>query len=127
MVMLQESGIQNYANGGEKIRNFDSFPDPGKEFWLDAASLSLGYPHDEVGNDADSVGLFQQRASTGWADDEGGGFTAQQDPEAAIQRLMDPRWGAEAFFGGPGGAPNPGLLDVQGWENMPLTVAAQQV
>jgi hypothetical protein len=39
-------------------------------------------------------------------------------------------YAARAFFGGPGG-PNagepPGLLDIDGWEQMPLTVAAQAV
>ena len=63
--------------------------------------------------DRDSLGLFQQRPSTGWG-------TATQ--------VTDPAYAAAAFYGGPGSpTPNPGLLDVVGWELMPATVAAQAV
>jgi hypothetical protein len=65
--------------------------------------------------DRDSLGLFQQRPSTGWG-------TAEQ--------VMDPVYAAQAFFGGPtgpnGGEP-PGLLDIDGWADVPLTQAAQAV
>lgn len=128
MTMLQESSIQNYANGGENNFNYDIGAGTGEstDWWLDTAMLSLDMPHDQVGNDADSVGLFQQRASAGWADAPG--FTATDDPDAAISRLMDPAWGAEAFFGGPDAASTPqGLLDVDGWEDMSLGQAAQTV
>jgi murein DD-endopeptidase MepM/ murein hydrolase activator NlpD len=125
MVMFQESGIQNYANSGLNVRGYSGFPAPGTEYWLDVAKLSLKYPHDAVGNDADSVGLFQQRASVGWADDSS--FKAQSNPDEAIKRLLDPRWTAQQFFGGPGGSENRGLLDVTGWESLPPTVAAQKV
>ena len=65
--------------------------------------------------DRDSLGLFQQRPSTGWGTPE---------------QIMDPVRSAKAFFGG---ASNPnkgytrGLLDIPGWDSMPLTVAAQKV
>jgi hypothetical protein len=65
--------------------------------------------------DRDSLGLFQQRPSAGWG-------TAEQ--------VMDPVYAARAFFGGPTGPNNgqpPGLLDIDGWTDMPLTVAAQAV
>jgi hypothetical protein len=43
---------------------------------------------------------------------------------------MDPVRSTRAFFGGAAN-PNPGstrgLLDIAGWESMPLTVAAQKV
>ena len=64
--------------------------------------------------DRDSVGLFQQRPSTGWG---------------TVEALTDPAHAARLFFGGPTG-PNVGtrgLLDIDGWEAMPLTVAAQAV
>ncbi|NEE01206.1 M23 family metallopeptidase [Phytoactinopolyspora halotolerans] len=69
--------------------------------------------------DRDSLGVFQQRPSAGW------GSPAQ---------LMDPAYSAAAFFGGPGG-PNatngasepPGLLDIPGWQSMPIGDAAQAV
>ena len=65
--------------------------------------------------DRDSVGLYQQRPSSGWG---------------TVDQLMDPVYAAKAFFGGPSN-PNPGktrgLLDYSGWESMALTVAAQKV
>jgi len=65
--------------------------------------------------DRDSLGLFQQRPSAGWG---------------TPSQLQDPVYAARAFFGGPTG-PNhghpPGLLDIDGWQNMPLTQAAQAV
>lgn len=125
MTMLQESSIKNYANSGKNIRGYNGFPAPGRDYWLNVAKLSLKYPHDAVGNDADSVGLFQQRASAGWADDSN--FKATNNPDAAIKRLLDPRWGVQQFFGGPGGSPNRGLLDISGWESLPMGQAAQKV
>ncbi len=65
--------------------------------------------------DRDSVGLFQQRPSAGWG---------------SVDQLTTPSYAARLFYGG---ASNPntghtkGLLDVAGWESMPLTVAAQAV
>ncbi|MET4053445.1 LysM repeat protein [Frigoribacterium sp. PvP054] len=65
--------------------------------------------------DRDSLGLFQQRPSTGW------GTPAQ---------LRDPVHATKLFFGGATN-PNPGktrgLLDVRGWQSMSLTAAAQAV
>ena len=76
---------------------------------------SLNYPHDAVGSDNDSLGLFQQRPSAGWG---------------SVAELMDVGYNAAAFIGGPSG-PNagnpPGLLDISGWEYMPKGVAAQTV
>jgi LysM repeat protein len=65
--------------------------------------------------DRDSVGLFQQRPSQGWG---------------TIAQIMDPRYSARAFFGGPTG-PNAGkirgLLDIKNWSTMSLAKAAQAV
>jgi murein DD-endopeptidase MepM/ murein hydrolase activator NlpD len=55
-------------------------------------------------NDHDSVGLFQQRPSMGW------GTPAQ---------IMDPAYAAGKFY--------EHLVTVNGWQAMPLTVAAQAV
>jgi cell wall-associated NlpC family hydrolase len=54
--------------------------------------------------DRDSLGLFQQRPSMGW------GTPAQ---------VRDPAYAARKFF--------EGLLQVDGWEALPVTVAAQRV
>ena len=65
--------------------------------------------------DRDSVGLFQQRPSAGWG---------------TVQQIREPRYAAKAFFGGPA-SPTPGnnrgLLDIDGWQNLPVTEAAQAV
>jgi LysM repeat protein len=65
--------------------------------------------------DRDSLGLFQQRPSTGWG-------TAPQ--------ILDPVRATRAFFGGPGdpnGHLTRGLLDIAGWESMSFADAAQAV
>ncbi|MCU1569293.1 MAG: lipoprotein [Naasia sp.] len=62
----------------------------------------------------DSVGLFQQRPGMGWGTPE---------------QILDPEHSVRAFFGGPEN-PNEdtsGLLDIEGWESMALSEAAQAV
>jgi LysM repeat protein len=65
--------------------------------------------------DRDSVGVFQQRPSTGWG---------------SRDALLDVAHAARLFFGGPSN-PNTGktrgLLDISGWQSMTLTQAAQKV
>ena len=61
--------------------------------------------------DRDSVGLFQQRTSTGWG---------------TIADIMNPYHSAYLFYQGRSGYTR-GLLDIAGWQSMPLTVAAQKV
>ncbi|WP_341952029.1 LysM peptidoglycan-binding domain-containing protein [Salinibacterium sp. TMP30] len=65
--------------------------------------------------DLDSVGLFQQRPSSGWG---------------TVAQLTTPSHAALLFYGGPSN-PNKGvtrgLLDISGWKNMSLTRAAQAV
>ncbi|MFD6735647.1 C40 family peptidase [Micromonospora aurantiaca] len=55
-------------------------------------------------NDHDSLGLFQQRPSQGWGTPE---------------QILDPRYASRKFY--------ERLLDVNGWQTMPLTRAAQAV
>ena len=71
--------------------------------------------------DRDSLGPFQQRPSQGWGTPE---------------QVRDADFAARAFFGGPGsphfdpgtGLASPGgLIEVGGWEQLPVTVAAQKV
>jgi hypothetical protein len=61
-------------------------------------------PHLGDGNDHDSVGLFQQRPSQGWGEPED---------------LAEPRYAAERFY--------VALRDVEGWQEMRITDAAQRV
>ncbi len=71
--------------------------------------------------DRDSLGLFQQRPSQGWGSEK---------------QVRDPKFAALAFFGGrtsphfdakSGRASPGGLLEVSGWADLPITVAAQSV
>lgn len=69
----------------------------------EAVPASLGYPHEGTSVDHDSVGLFQQRVSSGWG---------------TVDNLMRPAYQAEKFFA---------KLVKLDWENMSLTQAAQAV
>ena len=55
-------------------------------------------------NDHDSLGLFQQRPSSGWGSPE---------------QITDPEYATTSFL--------EGLKQVDGWQDMPLTEAAQKV
>lgn len=61
--------------------------------------------------DRDSVGLFQQRPSTGWG---------------TVAELQDPAHAARLFYVGREGYTR-GLLDIRGWQSMTVTQAAQAV
>jgi N-acetylmuramoyl-L-alanine amidase len=75
----------------------------------ESSLLNLNY------GDRDSLGLFQQRPSTGW------GTPAQ---------VTNTTYAAQLFFGGPSN-PNKGitagLLEIPGWQTMTVTQAAQAV
>jgi hypothetical protein len=62
--------------------------------------------------DADSVGLFQQRPAAGWG---------------TVEEILDPRYSANAFFGGSEPPDPPGLVDIDGWPSMSYNDAAQAV
>ncbi|PYC76037.1 peptidase M23 [Micromonospora arborensis] len=81
---MQESNLYNVASG--------------------VLPESQDYPHQGVGWDNDSVGLFQQRSSSGWG---------------PVGRLMDPEFATRQFL--------TALEQVPGWEQMRLTDAAQAV
>lgn len=80
---MQEAKLQIYANS--------TVPE------------SMAIPHQAVGSDHDSVGLFQQREA-GWGD---------------LATRMDPKASARLFYDR--------LLKVPGWEALPFTQAAQAV
>ncbi|WP_092379997.1 hypothetical protein [Micromonospora phaseoli] len=81
---MQESTLLNYASG--------------------VLPESQEYPHQAIGWDHDSVGLFQQRPSSGWG---------------TVRDLMRPAYASRAFY--------EALLQVPGWQQMSLTMAAQAV
>ncbi|MFU8852483.1 hypothetical protein ACNAW0_16070 [Micromonospora sp. SL1-18] len=70
----------------------------------DVLPESYDYPHQGSGSDHDSVGLFQQRPSSGWG---------------TVAELMRPAYAARAFF--------TALAEVPGWAELSLTEAAQAV
>ena len=84
MTVLQEAGGYIHANS--------TLPE------------SLDHPHQRVGSDHDSVGLFQQRPSQGWG---------------SIQDLMTPATSARKFFAA--------LHQVPGWQDLAPGDAAQAV
>lgn len=104
------------ANARLIIRTGQSLgvPDRGIVVALAAAMQESGLRNLNYG-DRDSVGLFQQRPSTGWG-------TAAQ--------LQDPAYATRLFYGGPSN-PNAGrtrgLLDIRGWQSMTIAQAAQAV
>ncbi|GLZ62042.1 M23 family metallopeptidase [Micromonospora parva] len=79
---MQESALRNLANSG--------------------VPESLALPHEGVGADHDSLGLFQQRP--GWG---------------SVAERLNPAYAARKFY--------EKLLKVQGWQGRPLTVVAQRV
>lgn len=108
MVGLAESGLKNYANSGVPI--------------------SLTHPNVQaVGHDHDSVGVMQQRPSTGWST-----FPGSINSKDVVYQLMDPAYAAEAFFGSPPGtktfsALRKGLQNVSSWQTLAPWVVAQKV
>lgn len=89
-------------------------PEHGLVVALAAAAQESGLRNVQHG-DRDSLGLFQQRPSQGWGTPE---------------EVLDPTRAALAFYGGPSN-PNAGLttglLDIEGWQSMSVTQAAQAV
>jgi hypothetical protein len=65
---------------------------------------SYEFEYQAEGSDHDSVGLFQQRPSSGWG---------------SVEELMDPKTSASKFYYS--------LKQVDDWEDMPVTLAAQTV
>jgi murein DD-endopeptidase MepM/ murein hydrolase activator NlpD len=91
--------------------------------------LSLSIPHQAVGSDHNSVGVFQQQPDQGWSTLATG--TAALTNRAALAQLMDPAYSAEAFFGSPPNSNAPsalskGLQNID-WQSMDPAVAASTV
>lgn len=76
----------------------------GEEIAIATAMQESGLINLTTATNYDSLGLFQQRPSQGW------GTPAE---------LTDPTYAAKAFYHA--------LLEVGGWQQLPLTVAAQDV
>ncbi len=77
-----------------------------------AAALQESGIHNLDHGDRDSRGPFQQRPSSGWG---------------TIAQVTDIDLSIRAFYGVATHTANPGLIDIPGWEGMPVTRAAQAV
>ncbi|MGO2863436.1 MAG: hypothetical protein ACTIC1_19920 [Brevibacterium sp.] len=64
------------------------------------------------GGDRDSVGAFQQRPSMNWG---------------SAEQVTDPVFASKSFYGVNPDSPNPGLTQVDNWENIDPGQAAQDV
>jgi hypothetical protein len=110
-------GTQSHISvGKDELANVQAITDTAKKLGLGergaviavATSMqesklqNLGHLGDM--NDHDSLGLFQQRPSSGWGSPE---------------QITDPAYASTAFLDG--------LKQVDGWKDMPLTDAAQKV
>jgi hypothetical protein len=111
------SGEQKrFTPDGEQVANAKAIVDAGKAMglppraWTIAVATSLqesnlhNIGHLGARNDHDSQGLFQQRPSSGWGTPE---------------QITDPTHAATAFY--------QNLVEVPGWQSLPLTKAAQKV
>jgi hypothetical protein len=111
------SGSQeSFTPSAEQIKNARAIVQAGQKMglparaWVIAVATSLQESQlkniGDLGdaNDHDSLGLFQQRPSSGWG---------------TPQQITDPNYAATAFY--------KGLVGVDGWSKMALTDAAQAV
>ena len=116
MPLGEPAGQSTYEITPERMANAKAIIQAGKELnmppraWVIAIATALqeskleNLGHLGERNDHDSLGLFQQRPSSGWGTPE---------------QIMDPNYSAKAFY--------QALREVDGYETMPLTVAAQTV
>ena len=118
---LHASGGSTAELGPEQVRNARMMISVGKALhvpprgWVVAISAAMqesNLVNVDYG-DRDSLGLLQQRPSQGW------GSPAE---------VTTPTYAIRAFYGGPRSpTPNSGLLDLDGWQRMPVWQAAQSV
>jgi len=107
---------KRFTPTAEQLSNAKAIVDAGKAMglppraWTIAVATSLQESNlKNLGNlgernDHDSQGLFQQRPSSGWG---------------TVEQITNPTYSATAFY--------KGLIEVSGWQSMPLTTAAQKV
>lgn len=101
---LAESNLLNLANDGTSTLTDSLRGRQLTEAERAVVRRSMNHPHDDVGNNLDSVGLFQQRPMSGWG-----------PPEI----LIDPAQSAGLFFSE--------LVQVPGWRTLSPWDAAQAV
>ena len=101
---LAESSLYNYANDGTSTLVGSAEGRQLNDSERAVARQSLTYPHDKVGNNLDSIGLFQQRPMTGW------GTPAELiNPATATGKFLDQ------------------MVKVAGWQTLSPWTVAQKV
>lgn len=108
------SSQQEHARTVIRVGRDLGVPDYGIVIALATAMQESSFRNISRAVDHDSLGLFQQRPWW-WGTPE---------------QLVDPSYATTVFFTGvrgPNGGFSRGLLGVSGWQNLPLTVAAQRV
>lgn len=96
MTMAVEGGFKNYAHSGnpsQKARDNTPF---SQADWDKLGTVSQSLPHDAIGQDHDSIGLMQQRASGSWGNS--GDSNWQSDADGVIKRLMTPSFSIGKFI-----------------------------
>jgi hypothetical protein len=117
---LHPVGIQgsqsDFTMSADQMKNAKQIIEAGKSMglppraWVIALATSMQetklHNYGDLGNsnDHDSLGLFQQRPSSGWGSEK---------------QIMNPTYAAKSFY--------KALTQVDGWDKMPLTDAAQAV
>lgn len=111
---IQESGLRNLANAGQFAYPAGSRVMTADQWAVvrEQVKFSTGMPNDGVApGDWDSIGLFQGRLSAGWG---GTGTTEEQ-----VANLLNPTYTTGRFYDA--------LAQVDGWQTMEPTLAAQAV
>ena len=118
---LSTAGGSTQALGAEQVHNARLIISIGKSMhvpprgWVVAISAAMqesNLVNVDYG-DRDSLGLLQQRPSQGWG---------------SPREVSTPAYAIRAFYGGPRSpTANTGLLDIRGWQHMPVWSAAQSV
>jgi hypothetical protein len=109
-------GQQSFTPDAEQLRNAKAIVETGQKMglppraWVIAVATAMqestlhNLGNLGAANDHDSLGLFQQRPSSGWGSPE---------------QVQNPTYSATAFY--------KSLIEVPGWDKMKLTEAAQAV
>lgn len=106
MTALVESRLKNHANDGTFVYPRVTTVMSAAQ-WQKARAVvieSMKYPHQDVGHDWDSIGMFQQRPSAGWG---------------TVAELMNPSYTAKKFYDT--------LTKLPNWQDLPYGTAAQKV
>lgn len=99
------------ADGIVGVAKSHDIPEHGRVIALAAAMQESRIQNIDYG-DRDSQGPFQQRPSQGWG---------------TVEEITTPVLATRAFYGVAAHTPNPGLLDIAGWESMSVAQAADAV